>query len=77
MTGVTTIAFALCSVELKNVYPCTPTFYYIKVGYKGSTLHVHVCMMHCLNRNQAVGTFIFILIPLQGNIHRRTDKVSI
>ena len=22
-----------------NVYPCSPQFYYIKVGCKGSTLH--------------------------------------
>ena len=33
----------------KNVYPCKPKFYYIKVGCKGSTLHGHVSMMsmHC------------------------------
>ena len=29
----------------KNVYPCTPQFYFIKVGCKGCTFHEHVCMM--------------------------------
>ena len=25
-----------------NVYPCKPKFYYIKVGFKGSQLNMHV-----------------------------------
>ena len=29
----------------KNVYPCKPQFYYIKVGFKGSKLYRHVFMM--------------------------------
>ena len=29
----------------KNVYPCTPQFYYMKVGCKGYTLHGHVILM--------------------------------
>ena len=29
----------------KNVYPCKPQFYYVKVGCKGSTLHGHVFMI--------------------------------
>ena len=28
-----------------NVYPCKPQFYYIKVGFKGSTLYRHIFMM--------------------------------
>ena len=28
-----------------NVYPCKPQFYYIKVGFKGSTLYRYVFMM--------------------------------
>ena len=29
----------------KNVYPCNPQFFYIKVGCKGYTFHGHVCIM--------------------------------
>ena len=28
-----------------NLYPCKPQFYYIKVGFKGSTLYRHVFLM--------------------------------
>ena len=28
-----------------NVYPCKPQFYYIKVGFKGSTLYRYVFVM--------------------------------
>ena len=35
----------LCFEQKKNEYPCKPQFYYIKVGCKGSTLHVHVILM--------------------------------
>ena len=28
-----------------NVYPCKPQFYYLKVTFKGSTLHRHFFMM--------------------------------
>ena len=28
-----------------NVYPCKHQFYYIKVGFKGSTLYRHVFVM--------------------------------
>ena len=28
-----------------NAYPCKPQFYYIEVGFKGSTLHRHVFVM--------------------------------
>ena len=29
----------------KNVYPCKPQFYYIKVGFNGSALYRHVFVM--------------------------------
>ena len=29
-----------------NVYPCKPQFYYIKVGFKGSTLYRRVFVMN-------------------------------
>ena len=29
----------------KNIYPCTPQFYYIKVGCKGYKSHGHVILM--------------------------------
>ena len=31
--------------EKKNVYPCKPQLYYLKVGYQGCSLHGHVSMM--------------------------------
>ena len=30
----------------KNVYPCKPQFYCIKVGFKGSKLYRHVFVMY-------------------------------
>ena len=33
----------------KNVYPCKPQFYYIKVSVRGCSLHRHVFMMFCLH----------------------------
>ena len=33
----------------KNVYPCKPQFYYIKVGVRGSSLYGHVFLMKHLN----------------------------
>ena len=35
----------------KNVYPCTPRFYYIKVGCKGYKSHGHVILMTFLGIN--------------------------
>ena len=33
------------SKNKKNVYPCKPPFYYIKVGCKGLFVHGHVFVM--------------------------------
>ena len=30
---------------IKNVYPCTPEFYYVKVGCKGYESHGHVILI--------------------------------
>ena len=40
----------------KNVYPCKPLFYYIKVGCKGSTLHGHDSMMQNLCLEDEIST---------------------
>ena len=32
----------------KIVYPCVLQFYYIKVGYKGATLHGRVLILECI-----------------------------
>ena len=36
----------------KNVYPCTPQLYYIKVGLRGYTLHGNVILMQRLNQHE-------------------------
>ena len=47
----------------KNVYPCKPQFYYIKVGYKGCTLHGQISMM-----------FVAYLISIQLAALFQTNK---
>ena len=37
--------YILSKNKKKNVYPCKPHFYYIKVGSRGYTLHGHVSMI--------------------------------
>ena len=42
----------------KNVYPCTPQFYYIKVGCKGVYI-TRTCYPDALSENMATGQSIF------------------
>ena len=50
-----------------NVYPCKPQFFYIKVGFKGSTLYRRVFVMastdlyNSLGINSTDGKMIFFL----------------
>ena len=45
-----------------NVYPCKPQFYYIKVGFEGSTLHRYV--------------FVRTLLPVKRHVKQRYDGCS-
>ena len=42
----------------KIVYPCKPQFYYIKVGFKGSSLHGLVLVME--------GGTLILIVPVSG-----------
>ena len=45
----------------KNVYPCKPQFYYIKVGCKGCTSHGRVILM-------VSPSVIFVVYKIWGNV---------
>ena len=60
-----------------NVYPCKPQFYYIKVGFKGSTLYRHVFVMIHTVPSQANENrwSVLQLESDQSNVYSSLEKV--